>query len=320
MKKTLMSLATISLLALSFTGCGGGGDGDSKSSSGTVTFPANAIVAEPTPENADKVAETVVKDPSSTINGLGINSVSSEKVASSIQLLKQSEDLLNTSLKKHPIDNNALNETVNESYNCSDGGSIQMNGSGSEAAGGTITYTYNQCKESSTVMNGKMRVVMSNYNSDADEYATTNIQFLTDFNVNANQSYNFSYKAGSYINQKVIAFSDSGYGYQYPSNIAIDTSYIITMNELKFGLKNCKFNFKYSNSYSNLEYIQTQGRIYIDNALTNYVDADTAYTPAIDFFYTNGSLDSGEGHYIMGNNTKLTLTATGDGAYSTTFE
>lgn len=298
---------------------GGGGSSDNgNKTSDSISFPSNATVAAPTPENADKVAKTVVTDPTSSITSLGINNISADKTVSSMQLLKKSTDILHTSLKKHPLDNIALNEAVNETVKCEDGGSIQFNGSGSEATGGTITITYQECKEYSSTINGKIKVVQSNYNSDADEYITTNINFLTDFNVNTNQSYNFSYKAGSYINEKIIAFSDSN-GYKHPSNIAIDTSYIITMNEMKFGLKDCKFNFKYSDN-GDLEYIQTQGRIYIDNTLANYVDVDTAYSPAIDFFYKYNNLDSGIGHYIMGDAKKLTITATGNGEYTTTFE
>lgn len=324
MKTTLLSIVAASFLMINFTGCGGGGSSSGGNGGGNgseeVSFPSNAAAAEPTQENAEKVAKTVVADPNSSLSNLGLNSVSSEKTVSNVGLLKQSTDIFNKSIQRHPLENQALNETVNQSSECTDGGSVTITGSGSDETGGTITMTYDNCQEDSTSMNGKIQSVTSDYNSDADDYAKMNITFLTDFSVSdsdVGSSFSFAYKAGSYINEKVNKFSDAN-GYMYPSDISIDTSYIITVNEMKFGLKDCAFNFKYNDSsMSDLDFTQSKGRIYIDNTLTKYVDVDTSYNPPVHYSYQYGTLESGKGYYIMANSTPLTITATGSGSYTT---
>jgi len=320
MKNSLVSIVASSFLMISISGCGGGGSNSSSntSSSGNVAFPANAVVAEATSDNADKVAKTVVVNPNSSLSNLGLNSVSSEVTVSNIQLLKQSTNILNKSIQSSSLEENtALNETINQTVQCSDGGSMTISGVGSDATGGTVTTEYKNCQEYSTTKNGKMQSVISDYNSKADDYSTIKITFLTDFSVSTSSSsdnFNFTYKTGSYINEKINTFDDYGSA----SDMSIETSYIITMNEKKFGLKNCKFNLKYTNNSNDLEYTQSQGRIYINNDLTAYVDVDTSYNPPVKYIYQYGELASGKGHYLMANNTPLTITATGSGNYDTT--
>ncbi|BCD68499.1 hypothetical protein [Nitratiruptor sp. YY09-18] len=280
-----------------------------------LSFPAYAKKAEPTQENAQKVAAIIAMNPDDTLNFFALNSVADDEI-SNMKMLKQSNTILTKSIIKYTIMNQILNEVVNETEQCEEGGTVSYNGVGSEASGGDVTIAYNNCQEYGVTLNGKIHAEIKDLDPNAQEFKTTNISFLSDFSIRTQHpTITITYKAGSYINTRINSFD----AYYIPNDMTITTSYIASLNSQKFGLQNCIMNLKYLNYSGNLDFSMLQGRIYVDTDLSKYVDLDTRFHPPVHFVYENGILTSGEGHFLM-NNKKLTIKATGDGGYTTLIE
>jgi len=294
--KTLgISLIVAATLSIGFTGCGGGGDSSSGSS---LSFPSNAVSAEPTIENGEKVEEVVTQDPQTMYS---INSVNSSNTQNIALTMKQLNEVL-----KEKVDLNyySLNETINETESCSNGGTIKISGSGSETGGATIDMTFNNCDYYDVSLDGKITTSMSNYNSTYDDYANISMTFVTDFTVST-----------SGITAKIIQGSTTKLeysnftGWYEADKLKMTISAISEVNGIKTGQRDAVYYF--SNLTSTPSMYQTSGKIYIDN-LASYVDYDTSYDMSQTPFIFNGSgLDSGEAHYIMSNGGKLKIVVEG---------
>lgn len=309
MKKTVRNILTVSLLTLAFAGCGGGGSsgGDAVG----LSFPTNSVAAEPTQANGKEVAQAAVtQDPSLDLTNLALNSVATTNASTtqiSNQLFQNIKEKL-TTLKPQIY---ALNETVNETSNCYGGGSMSISGSGSDTGGLTLTVTFNQCYQdsSSNALNGSIRLSASNYNDAYEDYTKYDIEFLTTYTYG-----NITVARGSYYNQTINTF-DLFTGLL---NYDLEISLIVDYNGIKYGIKDAFFNYVINPDSYSMTYTQTKGRIYLGNDLIKYVDVDTSYNPPVQFTYYFGTLESGTGHYIMGNNATLEINATGSGGYDVT--
>jgi len=312
MKKIGISLTILSSLIL--VGCGGGG---SSSSSDSLNFPSNSVIAKPTLENGQKVEDaTTTNQVSGVLNSIDTTSKLNTALLGSKISKKALEYSKNINLKSY-----SLNETIDESESCSQGGTINYSGEVKENNGGTITFKVNKCQEDGEIMDGIINMKISNYDSNADDYKNYDFKFISDFTVD-NISDNVKVKifAKSYMSIDVSSFDN--YGEMEKAKLSL-TLQAKEGSEF-YGLKDCTYYIK--DNY-NFEIYQTGGRVYINN-LVSYVDYNTNYdmskTPFI--FKYNDTLISGEAHYNMSNNgevkikvesneAKTYIDADGDGIY-----
>lgn len=295
-----MGLVAVSALTFGLTGCGGGSGSSSPSSGTGLSFPTNAVAAEPTIANGAAVQEVVVSNPSAMAPMIA--SVSSEKV-NLVLLTDNLAAKISKNIKDANLNSYALNETVNMTENCPAGGTYTVAGSGSQGGDISLTMTYNHCDfGGGVVANGKASVSETDYDATADAYRNVSISFLSDFTETVS-SMTVTIANGSTMSETVASFDIYG----SPSVYTYAISYIVSMGNIRYGLKDCVFHMTSDSSTSSNSYYQTQGRIYINN-LTSYVDYDISYDmSATPFVYNYSTLESGEGHYIMANNAKLKI-------------
>ncbi|KIM03029.1 MAG: hypothetical protein KU29_12530 [Sulfurovum sp. FS06-10] len=306
LSKSLAVVATLGLI-----GCGGGG---SSSGDSGLNFPSTATKAEPTIQNGQKVKEIVAKD--QQLNYM-MNAVEASESQNIVFTLLTLQDTLRS---KQNLDTYALNETINESEDCLNGGTIHYSGSGSDPQGGTITTTFNQCNMNGMIINGSVYEKIYTYNSEHNEYQNSDIKYLTDTSIKIGEIYSKIY-ANSTASAEVLSFNS----YDEIDSIKLSINTISEVNSVKSGQNNAIYYLKNLHTSTPSMY-QTQGKIYIDN-LASFVDYDTSYdmskTP---FVLNDDSLSSGEACYNMANGGKVKIVvesnraktyvdANGDGAY-----
>jgi hypothetical protein len=302
MKKIKSIGLNITLAAtLGLTGCGGGGGSSSGNSSSSgnnsnLSFPSNAVSATPTIENGEKVKDVVAKNQKTAYS---INSIDTPSSSKNVALVMQ--EITNVTNQIN-VQFYALNETINQTESCSDGGTISYSGSGSDTGGATITYTFNNCNEYGVILNGKFLAKMSNYNSTYDDYTTLNVTYLSDTTVSASGSTVKIYSGST----ETLNFTNiTGYG--SANTLKMTLSAIEEVNSIISGQKDSVYYFDLSSSQPKM--YQTAGKIYINN-LDSYVDYDTSYdmsqTP---FIFNYSGLESGEARYIMANGGKAKIIA-----------
>ena len=312
--KNVLSKGLIVVMGLGFVACGGGGSSSGSSSNGnTLAFPSNSIKAKATIENGKKVKEVVAKNQKSNYVLNAVDSSDNQNIAFTLQTLY---DIIN---QETPFNNYALNETIDETEPCSDGGTIHSSGSGSDTTGGTITTTFNNCNIDGATINGRIFSKIYNYNSEHDGFENVDISFLTNTSVTVNKLSSIIY-ANSTINTKTTTFSNYGDS----ENIELKISAISEVNGKKSGQNNAIYYF--NNLSSSPSMYQTEGKVYIDN-LASFVTYDTSYdmsqTP---FVFNSYNLISGEARYNMAsggkvkvvvksNKAKVYIDANGDGNY-----
>ena len=292
--KVSFSFLAVVALGIGFVGCGGDDDGDSSSSS--IVFPSDAVVAEPTPENAEEVKAVAADDIySQTAGSMPLLSVENTSNGISLGTLSgQIAQNIATSLKGSDVLNQyALNETIDETVDCYSGGTISYKGSADDSSA-EIVMSADQCDYSGFIMDGDMKLTVKGYNETEETFDYMSVEYLTDFKADT-----LTISKGSYE----IISDIQGYMESFKLNISM----IASMGEEKFGVDDCEY--YYATSGSEYSIYQTKGRMYIDN-LTSYVDYDTAYdmsqTP---FVYSYSSVLSGEAHYIMAGGANIKVTA-----------
>ena len=296
--KRSLNLLVVGVLSIGFVGCGGGG-GSSTSTGDSVVFPSNAVSATPTLSNGKKVKGAVNDNPTSVTSSVlnGVDDTSGVNIALLSSTLS-SEIVIIT--KNINLQTYTLNEVVDQTTNCSGGGSIHYRGNGNDTAGGTITANFNNCSENSVKMNGTMVYTISNYDSNSGNFKSYAIKFPADF-VESTGSTTIKIYKGTYINVDILEFGS----YDNPTKLKESISMIVANGTQQYGIKDAVYYA--DSSYSGISLYQTQGKIYIDN-LSSYVDYDTNYdmsqTP---FVYDSYGLQSGEAHYNMANNGKIKI-------------
>lgn len=323
--KKIKSFSVSVALATLLIGCGGGGSSSVESTSGgsssslNASF-QNALIAEPTIENATEVEETIVSNDVTSFNVL--NSVNSNNKLSSAEITKTLFNTVSKDIATVNINNYSLNETVNETFSCSNSGSYSISGTGSETGPISLNITYNNCNESSIVLNGNLSLNTSGYVSSADNYTNMNISFSNNFSFVTNYL-NFTIHSGSYINTTTSEF-DSTYG--LPSKYVIETTFISTLEGETYGVEDAIYN--YDETSGNFSFYIEQGKFYANN-MGIYVNYDESYdmsqTP---FIYSSyGSFENGgEARFTMSNSGKMKIViesntvvsyvdANGDGTY-----
>jgi len=295
-----LSLVVVSILG--FTGCGGGG-GSSPEGTVDLSFPSNAVSAEPTLENGQKVEDATTTNQTSGVPLL--NGVDSNAKLNVGLLGSQLTTSLAKKIKNIDLNVYSLNEVVDKTSNCSSGGTMHISGNGDKTNGGTFTFTANNCIEDNEKTNGSMYAKISNKDIASNEFKDISIKFTTDFTViNLLDNSLAKISKNSYFNINASSFNYNG----NLKNYKLTMSIIATDGFQKYGIQDAEFYF-FEND-NNTSVYQTKGKIYIDN-LTSYVNYDTTYdmsqTPFV--FDDNDNLISGEGHYNMANNGKVKIVA-----------
>ena len=286
-KHSMFSIALIS----GFVGCGSGGS--SSSDSNSFSFPSTATESEPTIENGKKVKEVVATNQQSTYTINAVESTNSRNIAFDLQEIN---DIIK---QKTTLSDYSLNETVNETESCSDGGTIHYSGSGNDMDGGTVTNTFKNCKEGGLFINGTIYSKIYNYNSVYDEFLNEDLKFITDTSITID-NINVKYYKGSTANSEITDFIPDE-----ATSMKITINAIAEVNGKKSGQNNSIYYL--DNLTSNPSMYQTQGKIYIDN-LNSFVNYDTTYdmsqTP---FVFNLTGLLSGEARYNMSSGGKVKI-------------
>jgi hypothetical protein len=303
-------------LSLGISGCGGGGGSSSTGDTSGLSFPSNAVVAEPTLANGILVEDAVATNQTSGIPLL--NSVDANSKFNVALLGNEVSSIIATHIKDTNINSYSLNETINETVNCSSGGSYSINGTGSDTAGGTLTMSFNQCNEGAGIINGSIYASISNYDANVDDYKDMSIKFTSDFTMTTGSTV-AKISQNSYMNVNVLTFN---YGSKATFKLAMSIQ--ATDGTIYFGQKDSIYYF--STDGYNTQMYQTQGKVYINN-LVSYVDYDTSYDMSQTPFVFNGSsITSGEARYkmsgsgkvkiiVQSNNPITYIDADGDGTY-----
>lgn len=299
-----IGLSVAVIATLGFTGCGGS-DGDSSGSSSTsspsngssgASFPSNAVVAAPTLENGQEVEKVVAQNQQSAYSINAVNTSNHQNVALTMKTI-------NDKIQKLPLSTYSLNETVNETEQCLEGGSVNYNGSGSDTGGISLTVTFNNCNEYGLTMNGSIFSTASNYNNTFDDYTKVNTTMLSDFTV-SETGFSSKILEGSTTN---IEYSDIVDLYT-ANKMKLSISAISEINGIQTGQKDAVYFFD-TPSYSNSSMYQTAGKIYINN-LNSYVTYDSSYDMSLTpFVFDYYSISSGEARYIMADGGKMRVVA-----------
>jgi len=286
------------------TGCGGG-DSSSKDNTSSL-FPSNAVMAEPTTENAKEVRDIVIGnqvDITDNMPDLSLNKVSNDSKLNIIMLNNKISNKLFEFTKDIKMQPYSLNEVIDETEKCSNGGTISYKGSGDDVNGGSLTITANNCEEDNVIINGKIYMTIKNRDTSNDEFKDYKVEYLTDFKIE-DSSDNSMVKifSNSYIAINVMEFDSYGDW----KNYKLSGTLKVTDGTKHYGFQDCIYYF--TKKVNSTSYYTTQCRIYINN-LASYVDYDKDYNMSnTPFEISNDStLISGEAHYKMANNSKMKI-------------
>ena len=306
-----------SFVVLVFVGCG---SSDARNAelpfgSNNIEFPTNAVESDATVENAQKVKEVVAKNQQSSLGRTSTDKVDKNSVVYNLKKL-------NDMLRDTKVLPSALNEAVDNTSECSDGGTMKVVGDINPGANSTMTIIYNQCKIAGFSVDGQVVEKLSEFDSDNNNYKNMDLKFLTDITMISDDLY-MKISKGSSLLTNIMSFDDNGNIKKM--KLTIDS--ITQVNAEKSGQDGSVYIFEnLDNNF--LSMYQTEGRIYINN-LESFVDYDTSYdmsqTPLV--FDEYGVLqDGGEARYNMSSGGKMKIVvenstpkvyvdANGDGTY-----
>ena len=284
--------------------CGGGNGGNSSSqSSGEQPDFSKAVMAKPTLENGEKVEEIAAVNQQ---NQYSLNSVLENNNTNSIFIFHKLTGSFN---QFRQINLYALNNVANEA--CEYGGNFNAHMIGDWGSELTVTLTYNQCTEiSGLTLSGTMKMSLSDYNSDDDDYDKIDATYITDVHLDIDDSSlgasSAKILAGS--KQEVEFIDRTLFGFELDMKITARQ----VVNGVQVGMENADVRSKF-NVFSSYEMYYRSGRFYIDD-LKAYVDYDVSYdmssTPYI-FDNNTGEILSGEAHFLMANGGKAKIVGTG---------
>jgi len=261
-----------------FTGCGGGDNSSNSGNNNNSLFSKNAKLAEPTLENANKVAFItkeflpILKMPNINIDNLDMDKFND---IDEIQFTDTQDCDLNGSM--------TLTFNKNENYT-------------------NMTIIFNDCKKGSLTINGSISTIAKNFDSNIGKYKNYITKFPTDFVIKPDDDIIiFKYFANSYI-EKNVNFDTNGNWKDYNLSTSLKMKFGIE----DFGFQDCNFHFINEDDF--VKYYQTEGKIYINN-LNSYVEYDKNYNMSVTPFKISNddTLISGEAQYIMSNNSKMKI-------------
>ena len=293
----------------------------SPSENNNLSFPSNSVNAESTLENGEKVRDIAAKNQKGNI--IGLNSVNNNSKINMALLTNQIAQNISKEIKNVNLETYSLNQVINETKNCSSGGTIKISGNSIEKNSIILNATANDCNKSGVIINGTVHFDISDYDNNSGKFKKMSLKFTSDFEVRqANNEY-----ARIYKNSIFIINSRTG-GYGALGQYSLDMTIQATDETVKrFGLENCKFDF--NETSDQIFMYQREGKLYLDN-LSSYVIYDTSYdmseTPFIFNKTGDKTVQSGEARFKMSGNgkvkiiaesgkTKIYIDVDGDGTY-----
>ena len=290
MKFYNLSLAVVAVLSFGLSGCG---DSDSNSTP-SLSFPSTAVVVEVnSQETAQEVVEAVFSDNAGEVSGLN-NAIATQKVGI-VETVNTLKKVTKNYVSK--LDTYALNETVNETEECDNGGSTTVKGSGSES-GYSVEYSFNNCDDGYGLINGSMRVEGSYQEDDTIESSTTKTILLTDYVVTTDY-YSLKIYKGSIVEESYTYNWDT-----YDEIIDTKSSVIIEQGSNKLGSDELE------EHYADIDYDESYyfkaGKVYTNN-LASYLTVDESYDASQTPF--NGS--DGKAKFIGANSSSITISENG---------
>lgn len=301
-------LAMAAALSIGLSGCGGGGGGSS--STGPV-FPSDSVLAEPTLVNAQKVRDVVIGDPLDNLPDVPLlNSVNSSSEMN-LELLSRNVSQMIIEDAKSNTETYSLNAVDEFTQDCLVSGTIDIYANGDEINGGYITMTYNDCNDGDDLLlNGSVKMTLSNLDTTAGEFKDMTITFTTDLTLtDLSQTLIAKIVQGSYMTMNILAFDMYG----VPTDFKVSMSMQATDGVEIHGVENVVYYYEVDTMGTTIVIVQTQGKMYIDN-LAQYVEYDTTYDMAAQntpFIYIDGIIQSGEARYIMADGAKMKIVITG---------
>jgi hypothetical protein len=314
-----LSLVTVNLL---ISGCGGGSSRESS------LFKKDAVSAPASIESGKEVAKNVATNKNSSKIG-SLNAEEKEADSNMIIEAGSSTPILSKSIVKFAKKYTkkriyALNQSIDETESC-EKGSMHLKGSVNQNGAGTISMTFNSCKEYGILMDGAMSMTLKGSEDSPESIKTV---FTKDTVLQTNSNKTTIFKNSNLLMDNFSGSFDSLDSFDMTSTIKVDfdmTSTIkVDVDGKLYGSKNSKWRFSESKMY------QLSGKEYINN-LKEYVTYDESYdmskTP---FKYSYNSLISGEARYVAKNNGKIIIQVTNpneltikidadnDGTYETT--
>lgn len=296
----------IFFITASLISCGGGGGNKSLNQ---FDF-SNAVMADPTLENGEKIEETAAVNQQ---NQYSLNSVSSDKNPNTVFLFNTLINSINQFQQTEPY---ALNMVIDPEP-CSYRGYISgvITGLSDISDWGsdyTLNANFDQCSEVYGItLNGNVLMSFGDYNSTYDEYDRVYAKYLSDFSINIDDTslgaLSATILAGS--NQDIEYLSHNSFG-PITSDMKITAVTIVDGN--KVALQNAHVRSTLNILYPYEMYYRS-GRFYIDN-LTAYADYDESWdmsqTPFI-FDSFSGEINSGEARFNLANGGKARIVGTG---------
>ncbi|MEA3373943.1 MAG: hypothetical protein U9Q62_09685 [Campylobacterota bacterium] len=288
MKPVISSIVALSTLAI-LTGCGGGGGGGSSSSSDGLPA-VNAVEASPSAANGADATQTVLD--MGDVSSLGLLAASDEKRVG-FDALKfaalQQKILINSLDAQTP----ALNETVNNTTQCSGGGTISITGSQTETSM-DYTLSADNCIEGSITLDGSIHVTTTGTNY-GETLSSLHMGFTEDYTMGYGSS-TVKIHQWSYIDLDYSSYTDDNtFAGTYTSSLWFELD-AATPIEARYDDLTVAFSY----SSSSIEHCYKAGRIYINN-ITEYLDIDETYDPNCDhpFVHDGSHLLSGSLEYSV---------------------
>lgn len=301
-------LAIVSASIIGLTGCGGGGGGGSSSTG--PAFPSDSVLAEPTLENAQKVRDVVVGDPLDDLPDIPLLNSVEDNSDMNLELLSRNvSEMIREDAENH-IETYSLNAVDEFTEECLVSGTIDFYANGDEINGGYVTATYNNCNDGDDlILNGSVKMTLSNLDTTAGAFKDMTITFTTDFTVSdLSQTLLAKIEQGSYLAMNILAFDING----NPSDFKVTMSMQATDGTEIHGVENAVYYYEIDTFGTTVVIVQTQGKMYINN-LAQYAEYDTSYDMAAShtpFIYVDGIIQSGEARYIMADGGKMKIVIT----------
>jgi len=294
MKYVLLSVSLVTSMFIATSCGGGGGSTETTTTTKETLFPSNASVAEPSIENAKEIKAVLLKD----VSSLYANSESTQNSTTNTNTLVEANKVNEKIAKRLLKESYSLNEAVTETSNCIDGGTITLNGTGTQTETTIVLdaiATYNKCSEYGMIIDGKAHLSLSSSYENDVYTSRLYTEYLSDTTI-----------TNSTLSMKVLQ----------GSNVLIEQENLAqrtTLNSVELHIyTNKKYASKdlilyaYESAYE-YQSFQASGTIYINN-LENYVtldpDYDSSKTP---FLIQDNRLITGESRYLMANGAKAKL-------------
>ncbi len=290
-----------SVLALSafvvLTGCGSSSGGEDGTSS--ATLPAvNAVEAVVSVANGDEATEVVTEMGDATEVGSLLAVEDEGKVASfdKLEFISLQQKILTDVLSEETV---ALNEAINQSETCENGGTYSYIGSSTETAY-NMTTTFINCDMGGILMDGSMSIAMIGTNYGAT-VASTDIKITSDYSVTVDSSIAVKLYAGSYFNVVYTGYVDD-----YNFEGTLKSSLWFESSGIEARYDDLEVDFSLNGNTLEVRNCYKAGRIYINN-ITEYLDIDETYDPEChDPFIDYGSgLESGSLEYTFSSGEKI---------------